>query len=171
MMSGTFISLLGLILLMNKINVSDVPWSSGMHNFRARIYYDATDSGGIVYHTEYLIIAEHARTEALRDLGFYQSCLLRDQNMLLTVRRCHVEYITPAFLDDLVEVRTGFNKLRGARIFLEQTIYRINEKKTKDDLLVFIETEIACVSAMGKAKRLPKELKEAISGKININEF
>ena len=142
-----------------------------MHNFRARIYYDATDSGGIVYHTEYLTIAEHARTEALRALGFYQSCLLRDQNILLTVRRCNVEYITPAFLDDLVEVRTGFINIRGARIFLEQTIHRINETKTKDVLLVSIETEIACISAMGKAKRLPKELKEAISGKININEF
>ena len=157
--------------MMNKINLADIPWSSGMHNFRARIYYDATDSGGIVYHTEYLTIAEHARTEALRALGFYQSCLLRNQNILLTVRRCNVEYITPAFLDDLVEVRTGFINIRGARIFLEQTIHRINETKTKDVLLVSIETEIACISAMGKAKRLPKELKEAISGKININEF
>jgi len=157
--------------MINKINLGDIPWSSGMHNFRARIYYDATDSGGIVYHTEYLTIAEHARTEALRALGFYQSCLLRDQNILLTVRRCNVEYITPAFLDDLVEVKTGFINIRGARIFLEQTIHRINEKKTTDELLVSIETEIACISATGKAKRLPKELHGAISGKININKF
>ncbi|GIR53359.1 MAG: hypothetical protein CM15mP62_08300 [Rhodospirillaceae bacterium] len=47
----------------------------------------------------------------------------------------------------------------------------LSEKKTTDDLLVSIETEIACVSAMGKAKRLPEELKEAISGKLIINEF
>jgi len=171
MMSEIFISLLGLTLMMNKINLADIPWSNGMHSFRARIYYDATDAGGIVYHTKYLTIAEHARTEALRGLGFYQSRLTRDQNILLTVRRCNVEYITPAFLDDLVEVKTGFINIRGARIFLEQTIHRINEKKTTDELLVSIETEIACISTMGKAKRLPKELKEAISGKININEF
>ena len=156
--------------MMNKINSADIPQSSGMHSFRARIYYDATDAGGIVYHTEYLTIAEHARTEALRALGFYQSRLTRDQNILLTVRRCNVQYITPAFLDDLVEVRTGFNKLTGARIFLQQTIHRIDEK-TMDDLLVSMETEIACVSARGKAKRLPEELKEAISGKLIINEF
>tara|TARA_B100001248_G_C27165913_1_gene355673 strand:+ start:76 stop:543 length:468 start_codon:yes stop_codon:yes gene_type:complete len=155
---------------MNKINSADIPQSSGMHSFRARIYYDATDAGGIVYHTEYLTIAEHARTEALRALGFYQSRLTRDQNILLTVRRCNVQYITPAFLDDLVEVRTDFNKLTGARIFLQQTIHRIDEKTT-DDLLVSIETEIACVSARGKAKRLPEELKEAISSKLIINEF
>ncbi len=170
MMSGIFISLLGLTLMMNKINSADIPQSSGMHSFRARIYYDATDAGGIVYHTEYLTIAEHARTEALRALGFYQSRLTRDQNILLTVRRCNVQYITPAFLDDLVEVRTDFNKLTGARIFLQQTIHRIDEKTT-DDLLVSIETEIACVSARGKAKRLPEELKEAISSKLIINEF
>ena len=156
--------------MMNKINLADIPWSNGMHSFRARIYYDATDAGGIVYHTEYLTIAEHARTEALRALGFYQSRLTRDQNILLTVRRCNVQYITPAFLDDLVEVRTDFNKLTGARIFLQQTIHRIDEKTT-DDLLVSIETEIACVSVMGKAKRLPEELKEAISSKLIINEF
>ena len=171
MMSGIFISLLGLTLMMNKINLADIHQSSEMHSFRARIYYDATDAGGIVYHTEYLTIAEHARTEALRVLGFYQSRLTRDQDILLTVRRCNVQYITPAFLDDLVEVRTGFNKLTGARIFLEQTIHRIDEKKTTDDLLVSIETEIACVSARGKAKRLPEELKEAISSKLIINEF
>ena len=157
--------------MMNKINLADIPWPNGMHSFRARIYYDATDAGGIVYHTEYLTIAEHARTEALRALGFYQSRLTRDKNILLSVLRFNVEFITPAFLDDLVEVRTGFNKLTGARIFLEQTIHRIDEKKTTDDLLVSIETEIACVSAMGKAKRLPEELKEAISGKLIINEF
>ena len=157
--------------MMNKINLADIPWSSEVHNFRARIYYDATDAGGIVYHTEYLTIAEHARTEALRALGLYQSRLTRDQNVLLTVRRCNVEYITPAYLDDLVEVRTGFNSFTGARIFLEQTIHRINEKKTTDELLVSIETEIACISATGKAKRLPKELHGAISGKININKF
>ena len=171
MISGIFISRLGLMLMMTKINLADIPWSSGMHSFRTRIYYDATDAGGIVYHTEYLTIAEHARTEALRALGFYQSRLTKDQNILLTVRRCNVEYITPAVLDDMVEVRTCFNKLTGARIFLKQTIYRINEKKTTDDLLVSIETEIACVSAMGKAKRLPNELKKAISGKLIINEF
>ena len=156
--------------MMNKINSADIPQSSGMHSFRARIYYDATDAGGIVYHTEYLTIAEHARTEALRALGFYQSRLTRDQNILLTVRRCNVQYITPAFLDDLVEVRTDFNKLTGARIFLQQTIHRIDEK-TMDDLLVSMETEIACVSARGKATRLPEELKKAISGKLIINEF
>ena len=171
MMSGIFISLLGLTLMMNKINLADIPWSNGMHSFRARIYYDATDAGGIVYHTEYLTIAEHARTEALRALGFYQSRLTRDKNILLTVRRCNVEYTAPAFLDDLVEVRTGFNKLTGARIFLEQTIHRISEKKTTDDLLVSIEVEIACVGAMGKAKRLPKELEKALSDKLIINEF
>ena len=171
MMNGMFISQIDQMLMMNKINIANTAWSSGMHNFRTRIYYDATDAGGIVYHTEYLTIAEHARTEALRALGFYQSRLARDKNILLTVRRCNVEYITPAFLDDLVEVRTGFNKLTGARIFLEQTIHRISEKKTTDDLLVSIEVEIACVGAMGKAKRLPKELKKALSDKLLINEF
>ena len=69
--------------MMNKINLADLPWSSGLHAFRARIYYDATDAGGIVYYTEYLSIAEYARTEALRALGFYQSRLARDQNLSL----------------------------------------------------------------------------------------
>mgnify|MGYP003332232554 CR=1 FL=1 len=59
MMSGIFISLLGLTLMMNKINLADLSWSSGSHGFRARIYYDATDAGGIVYHTEYLLSLIH----------------------------------------------------------------------------------------------------------------
>ena len=150
-------------------HIATTSWYHGVHNFRARIYYDATDAGGIVYHTEYLSIAEHARTEALRSLGFQQRCLIRDQEIMLTVRRCNVEYISPAFLDDLVEVRTSFDTLYGARISIEQTIHRIGERTAKDDLLVAIETDIACVGKAGKPKRLPKDLKEAITSKINNN--
>ena len=47
MMSGIFISLKGLTLMMNKINFADIPQSSEIHSFRARIYYDATDAGGM----------------------------------------------------------------------------------------------------------------------------
>ena len=101
-----------------------------MHSFRARIYYDATDAGGIVYHTEYLTIAEHARTEALRAFGFYQSRLSRDQNILLTVRRCNVQYITPASWTT-VEVRTGFNKLTGRGFFLSKRSIELMKKKQR----------------------------------------
>ena len=129
MMSGIFISLLGLTLMMNKINLADIPWSSGMHSFRARIYYDATDAGGIVYHTEYLTIAEHARTEALRALGFYQSRLARDKNILLTVRRCNVEYITLLSWTTWLKYELVLISLRARGFFLSKRSIELTKKK------------------------------------------
>ena len=61
--------------------------------------------------------------------------------------------------------------LRARGFFLSKRSIELVKKKTTDDLLVSIEVEIACVGAMGKAKRLPKELEKALSDKLIINEF
>ena len=47
-------------------------WLDNIHRYRTRIYYDATDAGGIVYHADYLVLAEHARTESLRSCEINQ---------------------------------------------------------------------------------------------------
>ena len=58
-------------------------WLNNIHRFRTRIYYDATDAGGIVYHADYLTLAEHARTESLRSCEVNQIDILGEQGVSL----------------------------------------------------------------------------------------
>lgn len=144
-------------------------WNRGVHNFTTRVYYDATDAGGIVYHAEYLAIAEHARTESLRSLGFNQSTLLYEQGITLTVRSCSIEYTSSAVLDDLIEVKTNFDKIVGARVFLSQKIFKLDESSDFKSLLVDMRIQIACVNCIGRPTRFPARLRESIIKNINLN--
>src|SRR5690554_7008378 len=67
--------------------------------WHARVYYEDTDAGGIVYHANYLKFMERARTEWLRDLGFFQQSLRADDT-LFVVRSLNIQYKAPAYLDD-----------------------------------------------------------------------
>ena len=88
--------------------------------------------------------------EALRALGFYQSRLTRDKNILLTVRRCNVEYIPLPSWTTWLKYELVLISLRARGFFLSKRSIELDEKKTTDDLLVSIETEIACVAQWGR---------------------
>jgi tol-pal system-associated acyl-CoA thioesterase len=78
-----------------------------LNNFFAtyRIYFEDTDAGGVVYYANYLKFFERARTDFLRALNISQSELAAMENLIFVVRKCQIEYISPAKLDDLVKVR------------------------------------------------------------------
>ena len=79
---------------------------SDAHIFPLRVYYEDTDAGGIVYYANYLRFAERARTEYLRSVGADHQTLLAEDGIAFTVRQCSVDYMSPAFLDDPLEVHT-----------------------------------------------------------------
>lgn len=89
---------------------------------QVRVYYEDTDTSGIVYHGSYLRFAERGRTEVLRRLGFEQRALARDHGILFAVARCELAFLRPARLDDLLVVRTQIQSLGGARIEMTQQI-------------------------------------------------
>jgi len=90
--------------------------AGGEHRFPVRIYYEDTDAGGIVYHARYLHFAERARTEALRLAGIEQTSLRNTYDVVFALSRCEIDYRRPARLDDIVEVRSRFTDLRGAKL-------------------------------------------------------
>ena len=117
-----------------------------------RIYYEDTDFSGVVYHAAYLKFFERGRTEALRACGVHHSEMLtRDEPLAFAVRKMTTEWIIPARIDDMLEVRTRFVAAKGARMFLDQEIWR------DEDLLARAEVEAACMSLSGRPRRLPKE--------------
>ena len=122
-----------------------------------RIYYEDTDFSGVVYHAAYLKFFERGRTEALRASGVHHSELLdRDEPLAFAVRKMTMEWIAPAKIDDMLEVRTEFKAAKGARFFLTQEIWR-------DDVLIArAEVEAACMSLSGKPRRLPADVVAAL---------
>jgi acyl-CoA thioester hydrolase len=92
-----------------------------------RVYYEDTDSGGVVYHSQYVNFMERARTEWLRALGVEQSTLRQEQGLLFAVHSMQINYRRPAVFNDLLQVISRMQKRSGASIVFEQSIYRGEE--------------------------------------------
>jgi len=92
-----------------------------------RVYYEDTDSGGVVYHSQYVNFMERARTEWLRALGVEQSILRQEQGLLFAVHSMQINYRRPAVFNDLLQVISRLQKRSGASIVFEQSIYRGEE--------------------------------------------
>ncbi|NHK29300.1 tol-pal system-associated acyl-CoA thioesterase [Parvularcula flava] len=123
-----------------------------------RVYYEDTDFSGVVYHANYLKFFERGRTEALRETGIGHAALLEgEEKLAFTARRMSVEFIRPAHIDDLLQVRSTVNAAKGARLWFKQEIWRGEEQ------LASAEVEIACISLDGRPRRLSAELMERIA--------
>jgi acyl-CoA thioester hydrolase len=106
-----------------------------------RVYYEDTDSGGVVYHSNYLNFMERARTEWLRAMGFEQDVLIAEYNCLFAVHSMQLNFKRPAKFNDALVVRSQLLKAVGARMEFEQKIYR------DDELLCDAAVKIACLDA------------------------
>jgi acyl-CoA thioester hydrolase len=124
-------------------------------NFSVRVYYEDTDSGGVVYYANYLKYLERGRTELLRKLGVEQQKLLGETGLAFAVRSISAEYLKPAKLDDLIEVCTRIEDLGRAQVTFAQSILR------GDEILLTATVRVAClVLAKGKPAAMPKQLHE-----------
>lgn len=90
----------------------------------ARVYWEDTDGGGIVYYANYLKFLERARTEWLRSLGFFQTQLARDEGLVFTVVNLEVDYRRPARLDDELTITCVPRASGSASIRFTQRVYR-----------------------------------------------
>lgn len=131
-----------------------------VHIFPVRVYYEDTDAGGIVYHANYLKFAERARTELLRRTGRQQFDLLRERGVGFTVRSCRAEYLAPARLDDMLEVRSTVSEVLGASMRMVQRIWR------GDILVCDLRLRIAAMNREGRPTRIPKDIRAALQTRI-----
>jgi acyl-CoA thioester hydrolase len=92
-----------------------------------RVYYEDTDSGGVVYYANYLRFMERARTEYLRHFGFEQDQLIADVGVIFAVRSIEVDYLRPARFNELLEVSASVVQRGGASITFHQEIRRNGE--------------------------------------------
>lgn len=127
--------------------------------WRARVYWEDTDGGGIVYYANYLKFLERARTEWLRSSGHAQSQFLRESGLAFAVISVNIEYRRPARLDDEITITCVAARQGSAVVRFDQRIYR----QTPDDLLVEAQVRVACIDTRnGRPQRLPAFLTEEL---------
>lgn len=129
----------------------------GVHRLALRVYYEDTDAAGMVYHANHLRFAERARTEMMRCVGLDHTTLRTRLGLTFTVRRCVVDFLAPARLDDRLEVQTGLLRQGGASLDLEQRILRDGM------LLARLELRLALIDQAMRVARLPRELVAALA--------
>lgn len=134
------------------------------HIFRLRVYYEDTDSAGIVYYANYFKFAERARTEMLRSVKIDQNVLYTKTGVRFVVRSCAIDYLKPARLDDELEVHTKIQCVKGASLTALQTVRRAR------DAVVSLKLRIACVGRCGRPKRLPEEVASGLQSYVQVRQ-
>ncbi len=134
-----------------------------IHTLPIRVYWEDTDAGGVVYHSNYLNFAERARTEFVRALGVKQRELAA-QGFAFAVVRAEVDFHAPARLDDLLQVESRVEKVGAASVELVQTIIRLDDAMK----LVRLTIRLGYIRLDGSGPaRLPAEIRRALTDSLN----
>ncbi len=105
-----------------------------------RVYFQDTDAGGVVYHSNYVNFMERARTEWLRTFGYSNGGLLKEFGVAFVVRSLKMDYLKPALLDDLVTVTALVKDIGRSRVTLTQSVLR------GEEVLAEGEVHLVCVN-------------------------
>jgi acyl-CoA thioester hydrolase len=121
------------------------------HSIQYRVYYEDTDAGGIKYHGNFINFCERARTEFIISRGVSNQRLLKE-NIGVVVRHLECNYYAPAYLEDIVEVRTQVLSVKNSSFVLQHTILR-------DNVALFdMNVVLVCITPDGKPVRVPQML-------------
>lgn len=128
-----------------------------MHAYAVRVYYEDTDAGGVVYHSQYLNFMERARTEWLRALGLSQRVLRDEAQVVFVVHSMQIAFKQPARLDDLLSIDTRVTHIGFGSLQCQQQIMRDAQ------VLIDASVKIACVHAETfKPIGIPSRIKSAL---------
>lgn len=117
-----------------------------------RIYYEDTDAGGIVYHTNYIKYCERARSELFFEKELHPT---DGENSGFVVRHIDANFLGMAFLGDLLNVTTQLTAKRNSSLVLKQSIFKNKECIFEMDItMVFVRS--------GKPSKIPEHMSEIL---------
>ena len=131
-----------------------------MFEFKAKVYYEDTDSGGVVYYANYLKFIERARTDLIQNLGFSLNQLSSDLGSLFVVKKIECEYMASARLEDELFVKTKILEVKNASFRLQQNI------EIKKKLIFTSEILLVCINSNGKPVKIPQKLSELLNQNV-----
>ena len=130
-----------------------------MFQYTFKIYYEDTDSGGVVYYANYLKFIERARTEMINELGFTLTKLLNDYDRLFLVKKIECDYIESCKLEDTLNVQSKVLVLKNASFVLEQNLLKQNKIIFRSKIVM------VCVNSQGAPSKIPTELHSLMKNK------
>ena len=125
-------------------------------NYYLKIYYEDTDSGGVVYYANYLKFFERARSEAIYSLKLSNKILLNQYDILIIVKSCNIKYIRPAKLEDKLTIKSKVKFITKTSFIMNQVIHREKQLITEAD------THLVSVDRNGKPKKIPEILNKKL---------
>jgi len=154
------------------MQISDSAKAKSSFLWPIRVYYEDTDCGGVVYHSNYLKFMEQARTEWLRNLGLEQDVLIEKYGVIFAVKSLSIDYIKPALFNQKLKVETIVEKAGKVSLLFNQKIY-LDEEKNKCELLTSADVKIVSLAydklekiILGP-KKLPVEIYQIILNNPN----
>ena len=121
-----------------------------------KVYYEDTDSGGVVYYANYLKFFERARTDAITSLGFSNNKLVEKFGIYIVVKSCNLNFLKPAKLEDKLNIISKVLEVKNVSIKMRQNIF-VNES-----MIVEAEILLASINKVGKPSKLPDEFKNQL---------
>jgi acyl-CoA thioester hydrolase len=124
-----------------------------VYHWPIRVYYEDTDSGGVVYYANYLKFFERARTEMLRSNGFEQDLLVVEQKLVFVVRSVQIDYLKPARFNEFLDASAEVTCAKKVTLDFKQLITR------DEEVLCNGKIRIACLDVdTMRPKRIPENL-------------
>ena len=117
-----------------------------------KVYYEDTDSGGVVYYANYLKFLERARTEALFSIGYSNNKIQEEFKSLIIVKSCNINYKKSAYLEDELTIRSFVKSITKTSFFMNQIITKNNE------LIVEAQIHLVFVNKDGKPIKIPDQI-------------
>lgn len=128
--------------------------------WKVRVYWEDTDAGGVVYHSQYLNFFERARTEWLRNKGVHQAKLASDENVLFAIRHMDIDFEQAARLDDELEITVHTVNAGGVRLTFNQDMTRCSDQQR----VATAKLTAVCLKADSfKPTRMPKWIRAEIN--------
>ena len=122
--------------------------------YKFKIYYEDTDSGGVVYYANYLKYLERARSEAIYSLGLTNIKLQKDYGALIIVKSCNIEYKKPAKFEDELEIISSVLSKTKTSFIMNQII------KRRDEIISKADVQLVTVNKEGKPVKIPEILEK-----------
>ena len=119
---------------------------------KIKVYYEDTDSGGVVYYANYLKFLERARTEALFSIGYSNKKIRKKFNSLIIVKSCNIDYKKPANLEDELKIRSFVKSITKTSFFMNQIISR------DEEIIVEAQIHLVFINENGKPVKIPDEI-------------
>ena len=134
--------------------------NNNRHHYLVKVFYEDTDAGQIVYHTNYLKYFERARTSLLNLLKIDQINLKKNHDVILVVRKADIQWCKPAILNDTLLIETCLKYAKNSSITIRQLAYRHCDMNKTKELLVSGVIQIVAMNSSFKVKRINNILKD-----------